>query len=68
MGVERAEWLADRAEPAGIIHLGNGRVHLTESAFAYLRNPPPSVGLFLFVTDSNKLWIDGDTYPMTRDA
>ncbi|WP_406065432.1 hypothetical protein OG462_39240 [Streptomyces sp. NBC_01077] len=68
MGVERAEWLADRTEPAGITHLGGGRVRLTESAVAYLRNPPPSVGLFLFVTDSNKLWIDGDTYPMTRDA
>ncbi|MFF3838228.1 hypothetical protein [Streptomyces sp. NPDC001930] len=68
MGVERAEWLADRTEPAGITHLGAGKVRLTESAVAYLRNPPPSVGLFLFVTDGNKLWIDGDTYPMTRDA
>ncbi|MCX5195531.1 hypothetical protein OOK31_16730 [Streptomyces sp. NBC_00249] len=68
MGVERAEWLAGHTEPAGITHLGGGRVRLTESAVAYLRNPPPSVGLFLFVTDRDKLWIDGDTYPMTRDA
>lgn len=68
MGVERAKWLADRTEPAGITHLGDGRVQLSESAVAYLRNPPPSVGLFLFVTDSNKLWIDGDKYPMTRDT
>lgn len=68
VGMERAEWLAGHTEPAGITHLGDGRVRLTESAVAYLRNPPPGIGLFLFVTDDDKLWIDGDTYPMTPDA
>ncbi|MEV0647914.1 hypothetical protein AB0I28_21865 [Phytomonospora sp. NPDC050363] len=68
MDAERAEWLAEHTEPPGITHLGDGKVHLSESAVAYLRNPPPERGLFLFVTDEDALWIDGDTYPMTREG
>jgi hypothetical protein len=62
-----AEWLAALEEPKGITHLGNGRVQFTESAVAFLRNPPMPLALYLEVQADNELVLDLCSYRLTRD-
>lgn len=61
-----AEWLTTLEEPEGITHLGDGRVRFTESAVAYLRNPPTQLGLFVEV-QGDDLVLDLTPYKLTRD-
>ncbi|MFJ8914822.1 hypothetical protein [Amycolatopsis sp. NPDC102389] len=61
-----AEWLAKLEEPRGITRLSDDKVRFTESAVAYLRNPPPPLSLFVEV-QGDQLILDFTTYKLTRD-
>ncbi|TXS35603.1 hypothetical protein EAO75_43920 [Streptomyces sp. uw30] len=62
-----AEWLAALEEPKGITNLGNGRVRFTESAVAFLRNPPMPLSLYVQVHGADELALDLCSYKLTRD-
>jgi hypothetical protein len=62
-----AEWLAALEEPEGITNLGNGRVRFTESAVAFLRNPPSPLNLYVQVHGADELALDLCSYKLTRD-
>ncbi|MGW3506903.1 hypothetical protein [Streptomyces sp. NPDC000994] len=65
---EWAEWLAGLDELEGlVIHLGKGRVRLTETAIAYLRCVGYPLRLYVHVTDDNHLFIDLLVTDLVRD-